>query len=205
MTWIAVGVGGVSAITSGIGMIGAGKQKKRIAREIANQKEVPLTNIADGMQVSTRGADLEKQQQAQLAATQTDALADGGTRALVGGIGRVSAESQNVNARIGANLDEQQNNINNVRAQDEARIQTVKEQRQNAKLAALSSQYNAANQTQATAMGNIAQSAGMAGNALAASGKLDTKEKPNSINRKVKIKPTSGNNIYAYVNNDTVG
>lgn len=167
MTWIAVGVGGVSAITSGIGMIGAGKQKKRIAREIANQKEVPLTNIADGMQVSTRGADLQKTQQAQLAATQTDALADGGTRALVGGIGRVSAESQNVNARIGANLDEQQNNINNVRAQDEARIQSIKEQRQNAKLAALSSQYNAANQTQATAMGNIAQSAGMAGNALA--------------------------------------
>jgi hypothetical protein len=48
-----------------------------------------------------------KEQQAKLAATQTSAL-QGGTRAMLAGMGRVSAGSQNVNAQIeGANLDEQ--------------------------------------------------------------------------------------------------
>lgn len=186
MTWIAVGVGGVAAVTGGIQMIKAGKEKKKIAKEIAMQKQVPLTNIADVMQVFTRGADLKKEQQAQLSSTQIDALSDGGTRALVSGIGKVSSESQDVNSEIAANLDEQENNINNVRAQDNARIQNTQEQRQNAKLAALSSQYNAANQTQATAMGNIAQGVGMAGNAYANSDH-SSKEKGSST-KKTKIK-----------------
>ena len=148
-------------------MITEAKNKKKIAREIANQKEVQLTNIADGMQVSTLGTDLEKEENARLSLSQTSALQEGGTRALIGGLGSVTAQNQNANARIAANLDEQQNNITNVRAQDEQRIQQTKDQRQANKLAALSSQYNAANQNQAQGMANIIQGAGMTGNALA--------------------------------------
>lgn len=141
--------------------------KKKIAKEIKNMKEPTLTNIADGMQVSTRGADLKTEKQAQLAATQTSALQEGGSRALIGGLGRVSQGSQDVNDSIAANLDEQQNNITNVRAQDEQRIQGAKSQSHANKLNALSSQYNAASQNQAQGIANIAQGAGMAGNALA--------------------------------------
>lgn len=172
MTWVAVGVGGASAIMGGISSIGAGKKKKKIAQEIAKQKEVKLTNIADGLQVSTLGSDLQKEQQSQLASTQTSALADAGSRALGVGIGRVAAQSQDVNANIAADLDAQQKNIDMVRAQDEGRIQSVKEQRQQAKLAALSSQYAGAQDAQAQGMGNMMQGVGMAGGALAGSGKL---------------------------------
>lgn len=162
--------GGLGALTGVYSAVSEAKNKKKIAKEIANQKEVQLSNIADGMQVSTRGSDLQKEQQAQLASTQTSALADAGSRALGVGIGRVAAQSQDVNAQIGANLDEQQNNITNVRAQDEQRIQTTKEQRANAKLAALSSQYNASSQNMMGGIGNAIGGIGQIGNGMSASG-----------------------------------
>jgi len=166
-TAVSAGAGALSAVTGAISTFSEMANKKKIAKEINKIKETPLTNIADGMQVSTLGADLKREKQAQLAATQTSALQDGGARSLIGGIGRVSAASQDVNDSIAANLDEQQNNITNVRAQDEQRIQMTKDQRQANKLAALSSQYSAASQNQAQGIANIAQGAGMAGNALA--------------------------------------
>ena len=162
---VTAGAGALGAVTGAISTFSEMANKKKIAAEIAKQKSPELTNIADGMKVSTLGADLQKEQQAQLASNQIDALSQGGNRALIGGIGKVSAGSQDVNAQIAANLDEQQTHINEVRAQDEGRIQTTKEQRANAKLAALSSQYNASSQNVAQGIGNVIQGAGIAGNA----------------------------------------
>ena len=181
-TAVSAGAGALGAVTGVIDMISNGSKKKKIAREIANQKEVPLTNVADSMQVSTMGSDLQKQQQAQLAASQTSALQDAGSRALIGGLGAVTAQSQDVNNRIASGLDEQVNNISNVRAQDEQRIQSIKEQRANAKLAALSSQYGAASQNQAQGMANIIQGAGIAGNAIANASSNKEKDPKNSKN-----------------------
>jgi hypothetical protein len=167
-TAVSAGAGALGAVTGAVSMITEASNKKKIAREIAKQKETPLTNIADGMQVSTLGSDLQKQENASLASSQIGALQDGGTRALIGGIRSVTDGTQDANARIAEGLDEQVANISNVRAQDEQRIQMTKDQRQANKLAALSSQYNAASQNQAQGMATIVQSAGMAGNALAA-------------------------------------
>jgi hypothetical protein len=192
---VSAGAGALSAVTGVVSMISANKQKKAIAKEIANQKYDEVTNIGDGMRVSTLGADLQKEQQAKLAATQTSALQDGGTRAMLAGMGRVSAGSQNVNAQIGANLDEQKARIEDVTAQDNARIQGVKENRTNARLAALSSQYNAASQNASQGMANAVQGVGMAGNALANSSSGTSTDKTNTI--KAKINPTTGRNIYA--------
>ncbi len=164
---VTAGAGALGAVTGGIQYFSEKANKKKIAREIANMKEVPLTNVADGMQVSTLGSDLQKEQQAQLATTQTAALQDGGTRALLGGLGRVTANSQDVNANIAANLDQQKNQIEQIKAEDEANIRATKENRKNAKLAALSSQYNAASQNAAQGISNAVQGLGMAGNAYA--------------------------------------
>jgi hypothetical protein len=158
--------GGLGAATGIYTAISEAGNKKKIAKAIANLPENKLTNIADGMQVSTRGADLQKEEQGRLAATQVDALAQGGSRSLIGGIGQVAASNQAVNEQIGANLDEQQNNITNVRAQDEQRIQMTKEQRANAKLAALSSQYNASSQNMMAGIGSTIDGIGKTGVAL---------------------------------------
>lgn len=167
MTWVAVGVGAVSLTTGIIKSSKEAKNKKRIAKEIANQKEVKLDNVADGLQVSTLGSDLQKQEQARLVSTQTSALSDAGSRALGAGIGRVAAQSQDVNAKIAADLDAQQKNIDMLKAQDKGNIRLTKEQRQQAKLAALSSQYNASADAQAQAQGNMIQGLGMAAGAYA--------------------------------------
>lgn len=167
MSWVAVGVAGVSVVSGVIASSKAKKEKKRIAREIANQKRPELTNIAEGLQVSTRGTDLQREEVARNSATSLDALSEAGTRSLGVGVGRVAAVNVDSNAKIGANLDEQQRNIDMIRAQDNSSIRGIKEQRSAADLAALSSQYNAANQAQQDAYGNIVQGLGTAGNAYA--------------------------------------
>jgi hypothetical protein len=192
---VSAGAGALGAVTGAISMFTEAKNKKKIAKEIGNLKENPLDNIADGMQVSTLGSDLQKQEQAKLAATQTSALQDGGTRPLLAGLGAVTAGNQNVNAQIAANLDDKKNQIVQVRAQDKANIRATKEQRQANKLAALGSQYNASSQNATQGMANIIQGVGMAGNAFANS---DFSAKgTNAINKKLKIDPTTGRNIYA--------
>ena len=195
-TAVSAGAGALGAVTGGIQYFSEKANQKKIAREIANMKEVPLTNVADGMQVSTLGSDLQKEQQAQLAATQTAALQDGGTRALLGGLGRVSANSQDVNATIAANLDQQQNQIEQIKAEDEANIRATKENRKNAKLAALSSQYNAASQNATQGLSNVVQGLGMAGNALGSTSSSSGDATP-KIEKKIKIDPTTGRSIYA--------
>lgn len=165
MSYVSIGVGATSAIMGGIKAIGAGKEKKRLAKEASKIKEVPLENIADGLQVSTLGAKNRQAGQSVLEATQTAALSDAGTRAIIGGTGRVAKGSQDVNQDISANLDEQQKQIDGVRAEDSARIRGIKEDRNASKLAALSSQYNSAADSQQQGFGNVIQGAGMAGTA----------------------------------------
>lgn len=166
-SWVAVGVGAATAIAGGIKASKAAKDKKAAAEEAKRMEEVPLTNIAEELKVSTIGAKNRQEGQSALEAAQTAALSEAGTRGIVGGFGKVTAGSQNLNRDIAADLDQQQKNIDMLRAEDAGRIRLTKEERKKAKLAALSSQYNAANDSQQQAYGNIIQGAGMAGGALA--------------------------------------
>ena len=169
MSWVSVGTAAVGTTMSIIDKIGAKKKQKKIAAEMANQKRPELNNIADGLQVSTRSSDLQREEAARNSATSLGALSDAGTRAIGVGVGRVSAVNADTNAKIGADLDEQQKNIDFLRAQDEGNIRATKEQRSNANLAALSSQYNAAAQNGTQATANIVQGLGTAANAVAGS------------------------------------
>lgn len=130
------------------------KEKKAIEKEINNTKAPNLVNSGNGLQVSTLGADLEKEQQAQLASNQVQTAQEAGTRGVIGSVGKIAAGNQAVNAKIAANLDQQQKEIDFYKAQDESNIRALNEQRYKDKIAALSSQYNAANQSQQQAIGN---------------------------------------------------
>jgi len=170
MSFVALGVSGTAALASGVlsagtgiaGIIGGGKAKKRAAKEAANMKEVPLTNIADELKVSTVGAKARQEGQSALEATQMASLQEAGTRAIGVGAGRVAAGSQAVNKDIAVNLNEQQQNIDQIRAQDSQRIQMTKEDRKKAKLAALSSQYNAGAAQQQQGIANVISGVGAA-------------------------------------------
>lgn len=184
-SWVAVGVTGAGIVSGLFKSKKAKKEKQAVARELANRKEMPLQNIAEGLQVSTRSSDLQKEESARTSASSIDALAEGGSRTMGVGVGRVAASNMAVNAGIGADLDSQQKNIDTIRAQDAGTIRMTKEQREQAKLAALSSQYNAANQNQAEAGANAFQAAGTAASILGGS---DYYSKDNVAARKAKRK-----------------
>jgi len=155
-------IAGIGLLSSGIQALSGASQKSAAKKALAGYKRQDLDNVYKDVQVSTRGADLQKEQQARLQAGQIDALAGAGTRGLIGGLGRVEDGSQAVSQQIGADLDKQQKEIDQLRAQDETRIQRMQEAREQADIAGLSSQYQAGQQQMWSGIGGMAQSA-MAG------------------------------------------
>lgn len=166
-------MGVASAVSAGLGagmgiynMIAGANQKSAAKRALDSYQRQTLDNAYKNTQVSTLGADRQREEQARLAATQVEALQGSGTRGLIGGLGRVEAGSQELNAQIGANLDAQQKQIDQMRAEDDARIRSMQEARENADLAALSSQYQAGRQDMQMGMGQVIQGIGGAGSAI---------------------------------------
>ena len=166
-------MGAISAVSGGLGvvnglsqMISGAKEKNQARNALENYQRQQLENVQKDRTVSTLGSDLQREEQARLASTQISALQGAGTRGLVGGLGKVEAGNQRVNQQISADLDMQQKEIDAAIAQDDANIRAMQENRENADISALSSQYQSGKQDQNTGMGNIIQGAGMFGNAF---------------------------------------
>jgi hypothetical protein len=156
---------GTAAVGAGIGIyqtIQGAKQARDAKNALENYERQELKNVAEDLQVSTLGADLQREEQARLSASQIDALQGSGTRRIIGGLGRVEAGNQNVNRQIAADLDMQQREIDRMRAQDETRIQGMQEQREVADINALSSQYNTGQQNMMSGLGNTIAGTGQA-------------------------------------------
>lgn len=166
-------MGIASAVSGGLGLIGGiyqsiqGAKEMREAKDaLENYKRQELTNVAKGLQVSTLGSDLQRQEQSRLASGQIQALQGAGTRGLIGGLGRVEAGNQRVMAQTGADLDMQQKQIDQIQAEDDARIRSMQENREIGDLSALSSQVQSGKQDMYGGFGNIIQGTGMLGGAL---------------------------------------
>jgi len=166
-------MGVASAVSGGLGvvnglsqMISGAKEKNQARNDLENYQRQQLENVQKDRTVSTLGSDLQREEAARLAATQVDALRGGGTRALVGGLGRVESGNQRVNQQIGADLDMQQKEIDAAIAQDDANIRAMQENREIGDIAALSSQYQSGKQDQNTGIGNAITGAGMLGGSI---------------------------------------
>jgi hypothetical protein len=161
---------GAGALGAGVGLyqtIQGAKQAKDARQALEDYRRQEFQNIGEGLQVSTMGADIQREEQQRLASTQMDALQQSGTRGIIGGSGRVEAGNQAVNRQIGADLDMQQKQIDQLTAQDELRIQGMTEQRENADISALSSQYNTGKQNMMSGFGNIIAGTGQAAGGFA--------------------------------------
>lgn len=120
-----------------------GFSKKREGRRLidAGQKGVDnfrwdeLRNVYDDVQVSTAGADIQREEAARTSASLINAGQAGGTRGIVGATGAVQASNNEVNRKIAANLEEQQRAIDFARAGDDAAIRGFTEKRQAEELA----------------------------------------------------------------------
>lgn len=147
---VAVAGGAYQAISSA-------KQARDAKDALENLKIPEPVNVAEGLQVSTLGADLQREELGKQYSSGVDALRSGGIRGVIGGLGTLNAQQNLANRQIGADLDAQQKQIDQMRAQDEQRIQGVKEQRYQNDVAALSSQYNAGQQGMMQGISGVAQ------------------------------------------------
>jgi hypothetical protein len=156
---VGAGVSAYSAINS------ANKQKKA-ERALNNLESPQATNVAENLKVSTLGADLRTQEAGRTSATAVDALRGGGARAIIGGIGAVQANNDLIAMENAKNLDDQQQEIERLKAEDERRIQGIDEQKYQQDVSALSSQINSANEAKQQGIANSLQSLGSAGQSV---------------------------------------
>jgi hypothetical protein len=146
-------IAGGAALAKGIsGAVQASKAKK--ALESFQRQE--LKNITEGMRVSTLGAELQTQEAQRRFATSVEALRSGGVRGLVGGLGQQEQLQQTQQQQIAADLDRQQQQIEMMRAQDEARIRAMQEEREGLEMGRIAGQQAAGRAQLSSAFGDIA-------------------------------------------------
>jgi hypothetical protein len=151
---VATGIAIAGAATSAYSAYDASQKKKSAQKALNNLQTPELVNSFKDQQVSTLGSDLRKQEASRTTASSIDALRGAGARGIIGGIGAVQDNNNKMNAEIGANLDEQQKNINNNIAQDNLNIRGINEGRFQDKVTGLSSQINSAENAKQQGIGN---------------------------------------------------
>lgn len=137
-----------------------GRKRRKAAEAALSAFEYQdLNNVHEGRQVSTMGADLQREENARFTSTAVDSLRNAGTRGLIGGLGRIQQQNNLLNRQIGANLDEQRFSIDRDIAQDDVRIRQMQEARDQQELAGIGAELEAGRQTQANGITSMIQSA----------------------------------------------
>ena len=157
----------MSVATAAVGIAGGvskffeGQSMQRKAQGLINNFEwQDLQNPYENQQVSTLGSDLQTEQANIATAGNVEALRGGGNRALVGGLGRVQAQSNDLNRQIAANLDQQQKQIDFAKSGQDVRNQDIMEKRQGDELAGYGAMLGAGQQAK---FGGITDMLGTAG------------------------------------------
>lgn len=146
---------GISVAAGTAKTIMGASQAKRAREKLNRFQRQELKNVAEGMRVSTLGADLKTQESQRRFSTAVDALRSGGVRGVVGGLGAQEMLIQNEQAAIAAELDRQQVAIEQIRAQDEAAIRGMTEQRQSFDMNLLLGEKAAGKQMVAAGIGEM--------------------------------------------------
>lgn len=140
---MAASAGNLVGTIAGFKKNAEGKRMQRLAQQKINDFEwQELSNPYKNLQVSTAGSDMRREEAARVSATAANALRSGGTRGVVGGIGKVQGQNNLVNRDIAANLDEQQKSIDMAAAQDDVKTRDMIESRQANELAGYGQMMN---------------------------------------------------------------
>lgn len=157
---MAIAAGSV-AVVGGVAKTVIGARQAKKAREaIKNYRRQELKNAYSDLEVSTLSADLQREELARTSASSVQALRSGGVRGVIGGVGSVQESNALQSRAIGADLDRQQQQIDQLRASDEVRIQQMQETREQEDLRGLGQQLAVGQQN---VMGGISDIAGAAG------------------------------------------
>ena len=165
----AVGAG-IGAIGGVVNMIEGAKQAREAKDALDNYERQKFTNVAEGMQVSRLGADLQREEASRATSNSIMAARESGTRGIIGAVGKIQAGNQDVNQKIAADLDMQRKAIEQAQADDNVRIRQLQEAREIGDINALSSQYNSGKQQKASGFGQLTQAASMGASAIGGGG-----------------------------------
>jgi len=131
-----------ASVGNAVGMYGAitknieAKKMQRKGQEgIDNFEWMKLDNAYSDTSISTAGGELQMENAATNTASMVEAARSGGTRGLVGSLGAIQANSNQVAGQVGANWDAQQKAIDFAKAEDRAQIRGMNEVRQSNELA----------------------------------------------------------------------
>lgn len=128
---MASSLGSAVGAAGGIGKYFEGRKMQKEAQKFIDSFEwKELKNAYENQQVSTLGADLQREEASRMASTMIDTLRQGGTRAIVGGLGQVEAQNRMMNRQVASDLDQQQKQIDFAKSQDDAVIRGMEEKRQ---------------------------------------------------------------------------
>ena len=166
-TAIALGSAVLGAGTGIAGAISQGKQARNYQKQIENYQRQKLVNPYADLQVSTLGADRQREDLARTMTTYGNLAAMSGTRGIASLLPNLTQTQNDQTAKIAANLDEQQKQIDQLKAQGEMEVQAMTEQRENNDLQGLGQAYQTARAQQQQGINQIAQSVGTLGYAAA--------------------------------------
>lgn len=151
--------GAATSLIGGIGkLIGGAKRANDARKAIDSYQRQQLNNAYGDLQVSTLGADLQREEMARSTASMTDAARQGGVRGLAQ-LGRIQAQNNIQSQQIAAGLDQQQRQIDMMKAQDDARIRQMQETREQQDLAGLGQAMEVGRQDMYSGIGDVAQTA----------------------------------------------
>ena len=175
-TAVTLGSAALSAGTGLAGYLSQGKQARKYQEQIQNYERQKLVNPFAGLQVSTLGADRQREDLNRTMTTYGNLASLSGTRGIASLLPNLTQTQNDQTAKIAANLDEQEKQRQQLIAQGDAQVQSMQENREQNDLLGLGNALQTARANQAQSMGMIAQGLGTLGYA-AANGVFDKKKK----------------------------
>ena len=166
-TIIAAGSAALSAGTGLAGFLSQGKQARKYQELIENYERQKLVNPFAGLQVSTLGADRQREDLDRTMTTYGNLASLSGTRGIASLLPNLTQTQNDQTAKIAANLDEQEKQRQQLIAQGDAQVQAMQENREQNDLLGLGQAYQTSKANQAQSMGMIAQGLGTLGYAAA--------------------------------------
>ena len=147
----------VSAGTSILQTSKANKQAKKTQQATDNYQRQDIVNPNLGLQVSTLGADRQREDLNRSITMMANQAAMGGSRSILGIAPNLLNAQLQQGQQIAGNLDQQEAERQRAVAQGEGMVTQMMEQRENADLAGLGNQLNVARQERANGVNNLIQ------------------------------------------------
>lgn len=147
----------VSAGTSILQTSAANRAAKKAQRDIDNYQRQDIVNPNLGLQVSTLGADRQREDLSRSIATMANQAVMGGSRSILGIAPNLLNAQMQQEQQIAGQLDEQEARRQAAVAQGEGMAMQMTEARENADLAGLGNQLNVARQERANGVSNLLQ------------------------------------------------